>query len=107
MTPKQKQNIAFIAQECLSNVIKHAGATEVEIKISYTPEALFFFVKDNGTGYIGVPGVVTDKSGGRGLKGMRERAEAIDADLIINGDPGKGGTLVSLRIPCGEEIGLP
>jgi len=106
LNPKQKQNIAFVTQECLSNVIKHAGASETEIKFNYRLEALFFSVRDDGAGYGGVQGKVTGKNSGRGLKGMRERAEAIDAELVINGNPGEGGTLVSMRIPYKKVKGL-
>ena len=106
LTPKQKQNIAFVTQECLSNVIKHAGASEAEIKFNYRPEALFFSVRDDGAGYGGVQGKVTGKNSGRGLKGMRERAEAIDAELVINGNPGEGGTLVSMRVLYRKAKGL-
>jgi len=99
LTPKQKQNIAFITQEGLSNILKHSGATEAEIRFDFMADALAFSVRDNGSGYGDSSGQVTDLNGGRGLRGMKERAAAIDADIKIGNDSDGSGTLVSITIP--------
>lgn len=103
LTPKQKQNLAFITQECLSNAIKHAGASEAVIKLNFRPDALYFSVGDDGTGFSYNKNKAPGNKNGRGLTGMRERAEAIDADLKISGNSAGGGTLISLRIPYMEK----
>ncbi|MBI5870096.1 MAG: sensor histidine kinase [Actinobacteria bacterium] len=106
LTPKQKQNIAFITQECLSNVLKHSGASQAEIRFDFTPEALVFSVRDDGSGFLGDrQQPATDKSG-RGIRGMRERAQAIDADMVISGNASDGGTLVSVTIPYKKARGF-
>lgn len=106
LTPKQKQNIAFITQECLSNVVKHAGASKAEIKFNFTPEAMVFTLEDDGAGFNGVKREESGQNGGRGLKSIRERVEAIEAELVISDNPGKGGTIVSIRIPYKKEARL-
>lgn len=99
LTPEQKQGIAFITQESLSNVIKHARASSANIKFNFLPKALVFSIADDGVGYAGETGKTTGQNGGMGLKSMRERAEAISADLMIGNNSGARGTLVSVRIP--------
>ena len=106
LTPKQKQNIAFITQECLSNIIKHSGATEAEIRFSFMPEALILTIRDNGAGFMYQSNQPTDENSGRGLKGMRQRAEAIDAELVVSDNVGDGGILVTIRIPYKEAKGF-
>lgn len=108
LSPEQKQNIAFITQECLSNVVKHADALVAEIKFNYTEDALLFSVEDDGIGFDGVPGSEADQSSGSGLRSIRERAKAMGADLVIssNGDE-DGGSKISLRIPYRNTGDLP
>jgi len=100
LSPEQKQNIAFIAQECLSNVVKHADALVAEIKFIYTEDALLFSVEDDGAGFDSVPGSEADQSGCRGLRNIRERAEAMGAEFLISSSNAEdGGSEISLRIP--------
>jgi signal transduction histidine kinase len=104
LTPKQKQNIAFIVQECLSNIVKHARASEAEIKLEFRQEALAFSVLDNGVGIGDGPGKAIGQISGRGLKGMRERAEALDADIVISRNPKDGGTVVLMMVPYKKDV---
>lgn len=107
LSPEQKQNIAFIAQECLSNVVKHADAFVAEIKLIYTGDALLFSVEDDGIGFDGIPGSEVDQSGGRGLRSIRERAEAMGAELMISSNTENGGSKISLKIPYQNTDDLP
>jgi signal transduction histidine kinase/ligand-binding sensor domain-containing protein len=85
-------NIYRIAQESLSNLIKHSHADRAIVALFETNGRLYFKVEDNGRG---VPGGTSD---GLGLKGIRERAQIINADLEIESTAGKGTQLtVSLR----------
>ncbi|MFA5802313.1 MAG: sensor histidine kinase [Thermoleophilia bacterium] len=99
LTPRQKQNIAFITQECLSNVVRHAGASSAEIKFNFRPDMLVFTVLDDGSGFTEVSEKIAGKTGGRGLRGMKERAESVGAELMINSNSIEGGTLITLKIP--------
>jgi len=83
-----------ILQEAITNVLKHANATRVEITIDYQPDALVLAVSDNGNGS-------TDKVGesaGHGLIGMRERVELFGGELGA-GSSSLGGFTVRARLP--------
>ncbi|HLO31765.1 MAG TPA: PAS domain S-box protein [Anaerolineales bacterium] len=86
--------VAFyrIAQESLNNVFKYARATKVNVTLSLSASEVRFEVCDNGLGF----DTSTAKPTSLGLRIMRERAEAIGADLYISSTPGSG-TCVELR----------
>ncbi|MFZ6030567.1 MAG: histidine kinase [Chloroflexota bacterium] len=76
-----------ICQEALSNIAKHAKASQVEINVCHDLRGLELHIRDNGRGF------VTSElapSGHYGLGMMRERAEAVGAVLMITSQPGKG-----------------
>jgi signal transduction histidine kinase len=67
-----------IVQEALTNVLRHAGASSVSVVVRADGEALTILVEDDGTGPAGAP----DGAGaGAGVRGMRERAEALGGTL--------------------------
>jgi signal transduction histidine kinase len=74
-----------IVQESLTNVTRHAEATQVQIVLEKTDEHLILIVSDNG---IGLPSDL--KSCGFGLVGMRERAKALGAKFTISNNRLKG-----------------
>ena len=82
-----------IAQEALTNVARHANATEVELRFQHTDGRVILTVRDNGRG---LPSGVFRSS--HGILGMRERAMLIAAQLTITRPP-SGGTEVRLSIP--------
>jgi signal transduction histidine kinase len=82
-----------IAQEALTNVLKHAGATQVHVGLALSDGVLELKVVDDGRGLAANGAAGT----GRGLSGMRQRAERLGAQLAI--DSGSDGTRVSLRLP--------
>ena len=87
-----------ICQESLTNVKKHAGATEVSVTLTFGPESVDLHVKDNGKGFdTSNPNGATDQ-GGFGLTGMQQRAESVGGNLIVKSHQGKG-TQVEVRIP--------
>lgn len=87
-------SIYRIAQEALSNVIKHAQATQAELKIAYEPSEIQMEVSDNGHGFV-VPKSPTEfaPNGHFGLLGVHERADLIGARLEIESAPGSGTRL--------------
>ncbi len=92
-----------IAQEALNNVIRHAGETRavVSIVVSNTqPRVLKLRVQDDGCGF----DVSRQDAQRFGLRGMRERAELIGAQMQINSTIGKGTTVV-VRLELPEEGG--
>ncbi len=78
-----------IVQEALTNVVKHAEATEVSIFLVRRDGAATAVIEDNGRGFD--PGAVTTDS--LGLEGMRERTELHDGRLTVETTPGAGTTL--------------
>jgi signal transduction histidine kinase len=93
----QDLNTAFfrIFQETLTNVIRHASATRVDVALREKEGSLIMEVKDNGRG-ISTDEITNTKS--IGLLGMRERAALLGGELTITGHPG-AGTVVTVKIP--------
>jgi signal transduction histidine kinase len=81
-----------IVQEALTNVLKHAGASRVEVVLDYRPDALVVIVSDNGAGPDG------SAATGHGLIGMRERVELFGGDLTT-GSSSLGGFVVRATLP--------
>lgn len=78
-----------IAQESLNNVFKYARATKVDVGLFLSATGLRFEVCDNGIGF----DMSASKPTSLGMRIMRERAEAISADLHISSTPGSGTCL--------------
>jgi signal transduction histidine kinase len=76
----------YIAQEALNNVLKHAKAKSVTVRLKQTKSNVKLEIEDDGNGF--VPG--RDCSGGMGMKNMRERASQVGGKLNISSVPGKG-----------------
>jgi len=83
-----------MAQEALSNVARHAQATQANLNIHYHGEIVELLVEDNGTGFE-TPNTPADfaPSGHFGLLGMYERADLVGAILKIISSPGQGTKL--------------
>jgi signal transduction histidine kinase len=82
-----------IAQEALTNVLKHAGAGRAELVLRFEPEALCLEVTDDGQT------TMAEVPGGRGLVGMRERAAAFGG-WVQAGPRACGGFRVAARLPA-------
>ncbi|RCJ18530.1 hypothetical protein A6S26_28660 [Nostoc sp. ATCC 43529] len=80
-----ESNLLRIAQEALTNCIRHAKATEVKLHLVYQPEQVTLRIKDNGCGFS-----TSLPTQGYGLVGMGERARAIAANLTITSQPNQG-----------------
>jgi len=87
-----------IAQEALTNVLKHSGATDVNLRVRDDGGAVEVTVEDNGRGSSGNGTVV----GGHGLIGMRERANLFGGQFEAGGRPG-GGFRVFAHLPYEAE----
>jgi PAS domain S-box-containing protein len=86
-----------VAQESLTNVVKHAHATRVGVVLEGRSDAMVLIVEDDGVGFDAGGGDGTPT--GIGLVGMFERASLIGATLQVESHPG-GGTTVFLRSPA-------
>lgn len=86
----------FLAfKEALNNVVRHAQATEVELKIQTQGDDLMISIRDNGRGM--APGVAA-APGTDGLSGMRERLQQFRGSCRITSNPGEGA-IVEFRLP--------
>jgi len=83
-----------IVQEAITNVLKHANASRVEVILDYQPDALALTISDNGSGATATVGAST----GHGLIGMRERIEMFGGDMGTDSSS-LGGFTVRARLP--------
>ena len=93
--PERATAIFRIFQETLTNVTRHAEATQVEVRLSREDGNIVLEVRDNGRG---IDPEQLSTGGSLGILGMRERALLLGGELTISGAPGKG-TIVKVVIP--------
>lgn len=82
-----------IVQELLTNIIKHADATEATIQFSEDENRINIMVEDNGKGFN-----TNEADFGLGLTNIEKRIENIDGNMVIDSTPGNGTTVI-LNIP--------
>jgi len=87
-----------ILQETLTNVARHAGATQIEVSLDQEQDTISLRVQDNGCG---IPKNKVDGSKSLGLLGMRERVRLRSGDFTIQGTPDQG-TIVVIRLPLNQ-----
>jgi two-component system sensor histidine kinase UhpB len=95
VSPEEELVIYRVAQEALTNVARHAGATTVQLRLRDTQAGIVLTVRDDGRG---MPEGASASS--HGVRGMRERAMLVGATLLIDSRPGTG-TVIELSIPRG------
>jgi two-component system sensor histidine kinase UhpB len=83
-----------IAAEALTNAVRHARCSAIEVTLAATPDVIRLTIADDG---VGMP--VEPRPQGHGLRSMHGRAETIGADLRIGPGPGGRGTSVALALP--------
>jgi PAS domain S-box-containing protein len=100
--PEIQINIYRIFQESLTNVVKHAGASLVRVKVTREDGTVSFRIRDNGRGF-NVKQAMSGKTGKRslGLTAMNERALMARGSLTISSRRGRG-TSIALAIPTGN-----
>ena len=84
-----------IVQEAITNTLKHAHASRLEVRIAYLPDALELTIRDNGEGQ---SEAAVKASTGHGLIGMRERVALFEGELEA-ASPAVGGFTVRSRLP--------
>jgi two-component system, NarL family, sensor histidine kinase UhpB len=93
LSEEQELVVYRVAQEALTNVARHAEAKRVELRLEFSDRGTVLTVRDDGRGL-----APTALSSSQGIRGMRERAMLIGAQLAIHGSTGRG-TEVQLSIP--------
>ena len=84
----------FLVSEALTNVVKHASASEVTVRLERDAGTLRVVVEDDGVGG-------ASATANSGLAGLRDRLEALDATFVVESEPGCG-TKIQTEIPCGS-----
>ena len=87
-----------ICQESLTNVRRHAEATEVKVSLTFSPKAVCLSVQDNGIGFDFQKVKTLGRNRGFGLTGMEQRVRLLEGGLAVKSRKGEG-TLVEVRIP--------
>ena len=106
LLPKETEiHMYRIVQEALSNVVRHASATRVDVQAKKGPRSVEIVVVDDGKGFMQQPGSALPSSPkvekdrqGFGLSSMNERAKIIGGTLTVTSRPGEG-TRVALIVP--------
>lgn len=94
---EMEQHLLRIAQEAVTNTVKHAHAKEVWIHLAMNNGTLKMRVADNGEGFEQTD-AFSEIGGHFGLLGMRERAERLGGELQLHSEPGEG-TEVEVTVP--------
>ena len=104
----QCETVCFrIAQEALTNAVRHGGATRVVLQLRIDDDKVWLQVDDNGAGF-DVDAAIQVASHGRsmGLLGMRERASLLGGEFTLDSHPGRG-TRIAVVIPCQTNWSIP
>jgi signal transduction histidine kinase len=96
--PQTEIALYRIAQEALTNCVKHAHATRARIELAYETERISLAIADDGQGFDPIALAQGGSHLGLGLLSMRERAEAIGGELLVASTPGQG-TNITVRVP--------
>jgi signal transduction histidine kinase len=82
-----------LVQEALTNIVKHANASRVEVSATEGEGAIRILIRDDGDGFD-----PTSDTAGRGLRGMRERIELLGGEIAVTSTPGNG-TEITASVP--------
>ncbi len=93
LRPDQRRQLLLIFKETLTNVARHAHAQRVQVEVKLVASGLHLKIQDDGRGFD-----VQSNSSGQGLRSLRQRAEALHAQLVVTSQPARG-TTVELTMP--------
>lgn len=102
LTPAVNIALFRVAQEALTNVVKHSGAAKTWVRLGFTEREARLQVQDNGRGFV-PPGTASTARTPWGLLGMQERAALLGGQLNVQSTPGTG-TCVEVVIPYQAQL---
>jgi signal transduction histidine kinase len=82
----------FVVSEALTNVAKHASASQIDLAVQRIGNELSVLIEDNGRGG-------ADLTRGTGLQGLADRVASVDGHLLLSSPPG-GPTRITVELPC-------
>jgi signal transduction histidine kinase/ligand-binding sensor domain-containing protein len=90
-----RRNLFLLYKEILQNIVRHAKASQVTIKLDYNEKQFTFSVKDNGIGFN-----AKTEFKGNGLKNFQRRAEEMNGEIVVSSEPDMGTQVkLSVKIP--------
>jgi signal transduction histidine kinase len=98
LSPEVKTGLFRVAQEALTNIIKHADADNAYVRLNYNKKCVQLEVEDDGIGFVLGVTLTGSARPAWGLAGMRERATLLDGKFDIKSEVGKG-TRVAIMVP--------
>jgi signal transduction histidine kinase len=100
LPPESETNFLRIGQEALTNAIRHARPSKIDVLLVFGERELRLSMCDNGAGF-----EPDSESSGFGLQGMAERAESMGGQFLIQSANGKGTTIsVTIPLPASAEL---
>src|SRR5262245_17116995 len=93
LKPYVGDNLLRICEEAVTNAVRHAHPTQVEVRLVFKKEALELRIRDDGCGFDS-HGPRSSRPGHFGLLGLKERAEALSGTFSNESAPGKGAHLL-------------
>jgi signal transduction histidine kinase len=99
VSTRMETSLYRLAQEAITNILRHASATKAVVRLVYAPEWIRLQVEDNGIGF----SPETVQAGKFGLIGMNERVKMLRGTLKIESSPGQG-TRIGISIPLASGI---
>lgn len=95
LTANKEIILLRMCQEILNNIVKHANAKHISILINYGIDSYSVEIRDDGDGFEeSLLNTSSDKQDSTGLRNLRNRAQVIEAALIIDSRPGQGTTIL-------------
>lgn len=104
ISPMISLNIFRVVQEACNNILKHAKAKNVLIRVEYMEDNVEIVIEDDGVGFIidDIQNLKGEEGSGFGISMMRERVYLFSGRLDVNSEPGKG-TRVLVKVPIDKE----
>jgi ligand-binding sensor domain-containing protein/signal transduction histidine kinase len=96
ISPEARHNVFLAAKEAVTNIVKHARASEAWLRLRLEPGRFTLEIEDNGRGPAGLNEKAAESR--NGLRNMRKRMEDVGGHFFIGPRP-QGGTLVRLTVP--------
>lgn len=95
LTLEQHIHLYGVLSEAITNILKHARADHIEIKVVFEKQVCLFSISDNGIGFI-----TNQYTAGLGLQNMRRRLEQLGGEITIDSD--QNGTRISGKFPVAD-----
>ncbi len=102
LAPEVKTGLFRVAQEALTNIVKHADAENAYVRLKYNRKCVLVEVEDDGIGFVLGVTLMGNARPAWGLAGMRERATLLDGKFNLQSEVGKG-TIVAIMVPTDDE----